>query len=342
MWETIRGYLTFTRKERYGVLSLLLLISVLFVLPYFFRPLPGDPDPASYERMKQAIQQFQMEHPDSPVDAVTYNRYTGKKPTLIKSGNPALAFNGQMFYFDPNSLKVTDWLKLGLPERLAQTIMRYVGKGGRFRNPEDLKKIYGLPPPDYERLLPYVRIARPADYVQNRSGYYAKSIYDILAVKKTDSFFNTRPAQINAGHEISHSGKKMEITDINLADSAAWARLPGIGAKLASRIVHFRERLGGFYQVDQVSETFGLPDSTFQKVKPVLRLNQVSLVQLDLNNATKESLQAHPLIRWQIAKEIIEYRMQHGNFRSVDELLQLAQMDPVKFEKLKPYLAVRP
>ena len=37
MWETIRGYLTFTKKERLGVLFLLLIISILFVLPYFFR-----------------------------------------------------------------------------------------------------------------------------------------------------------------------------------------------------------------------------------------------------------------------------------------------------------------
>ena len=59
MWETIRGYLTFTRKERLGVLFLLLLISVLFVLPYFFKPSVGDPDPEAYEKMKAGIRKFE-------------------------------------------------------------------------------------------------------------------------------------------------------------------------------------------------------------------------------------------------------------------------------------------
>ena len=49
---------------------------------------------------------------------------------------------------------------------------------------------------------------------------------------------------------------------------------------------------------------------------------------------------SHPYIRWPLARAIAEYRLQHGPFHSIDELLQLAQMDTVKFEKLKPYLFV--
>lgn len=49
--------------------------------------------------------------------------------------------------------------------------------------------------------------------------------------------------------------------------------LPGIGSKLANRIVTFREKLGGFYAVEQLKETYGLPDSTFQMLKPYLTVN---------------------------------------------------------------------
>jgi len=81
-----------------------------------------------------------------------------------------------------------------------------------------------------------------------------------------------------------------------------------------------------------------LPDTTFQKIKPYLQIHSVSLRQIDINTATKEILLSHPYIRWQLARCIIEYRLQHGSFHSVDELLQLAQMDQVKFEKIRPYL----
>ncbi len=116
--------------------------------------------------------------------------------------------------------------------------------------------------------------------------------------------------------------------------------VPGIGAKLASRIVHYRESLGGFYAVDQVGETFGLPDSSFQKIKPYLQLGIFNLKRIDLNTAAKEILQSHPYIRWQIANGIIAYRLQHGGFQSVEELMQLAQMDSGKFKRMKPYLEV--
>jgi DNA uptake protein ComE-like DNA-binding protein len=342
MWETIRGYLTFTRKERFGVLFLLILISILFILPYFFRPTAGDPDPEAYEKMKDGIRKFESRFGDSSLQSYKQDRYPGhqsfRSETFpdYKDRSPA----AEMFYFDPNTISTNDWKRLGLSEHLTQTIQHYIEKGGRFRKAEDLKKLYGLRPDAYERLLPYVRIPKTPDNIRARSGYYAKSVYNLPGVKKADSFFNTRPARLNYGPEFS--GKNMEPTDINLADSVDWSRLPGIGAKLASRIVHFREKLGGFFQVDQVAETFGLPDSTFQKIKPFLRMSQTRLIQLDLNNATKESLQAHPYIRWQVAREIIAFRIQHGGYHSVDELLQLVQMDPVKFEKIKPYLSVKP
>ena len=342
MWETIRGYLTFTRKERFGVLFLLILISILFVLPYFFRPSAGDPDPEAYEKMKDGIRKFESRFGDSSRQSYRQDRYPVHKSFEsetypdYKDRSPA----AEMFYFDPNTISADDWKRFGLPERLTQTIHHYIEKGGRFRKAEDLKKLYGLHHDVYERLLPYVRIPKTPDNINTRSGYDVKSVYMLPGVKKADTFFNTRPARLNYGTEFS--GKKMEPTDINLADSADWSRLPGIGAKLALRIVHFREKLGGFFQVDQVAETFGLPDSTFQKIKPFLRISQVPLIQLDLNNATKESLQAHPYISWQIAREIINFRIQHGGYHSVGELLQLVQMDTVKYEKIKPYLVVKP
>jgi competence protein ComEA len=338
MWETIRGYLTFTRKERYGVLFLLIIISILFVLPYFFKPSVGDPDPVAYKKMKEGIRKFETGSTDSSLEAVRHERYQDRK-TYSMAANPAKAdgdSHAEMFYFDPNKIQSADWLRLGLTERLTQTILHYTEKGGRFQKAEDLKKLYGLNQTEYKRLFPYIRIAKSSVEFKTRSGYSAKSAYNFATAKKTDSFFRESPLNAEPGFE--RTAKKFVITDINLADSIGWSRLPGIGAKLASRITHFREKLGGFYHMDQVGETFGLPDSTFQKIKPFLRLNAVSLNQIDLNSATREVLQSHPYIRWQIAKAIIDYRAQHGTFQSVDELLQLAQMDAVKFEKLKPYL----
>ena len=289
MWETIRAYLTFTRKERFGILFLLLLISVLLVLPYLFRQSPGDPDPAGYEKFKEGIRHFESLTSDSAKESRIHDRYqdhppSSYDPTVRDSFRPVHA---ELFYFDPNKISVPDWQRLGLSERPAQTIRHYLDKGGRFHKAEDLIKLYGLRPSDYERLAPYVRNIKPLENGKTQTGYDAKSAYNNLSVKRADSFFMVHPSQ--SGSTINRmSRKKLEKTDINQADSVAWSLLPGIGEKLASRIIHFRERLGGFFQVDQVAETFGLPDSTFQKIKPCLRLGAVSLIPIDLNIAGKK------------------------------------------------------
>ena len=341
MWETIRGYLTFTRKERFGVLFLLTIISVLFVLPYFFRDSPGDPDPAAYEKMKSDIQKFEMRLSDSSSSQGKNNRisYITDDRAKAETINETEVSHPDLFYFDPNKLGAGEWRRLGLSDRLTQTILHYLQKGGHFKKAEDLKKLYGLRPSEYDRISPYVRIASLSDGFKARSFDRLGSADHFEAAVKRDSVFR----EMRTANDVLHSSssKFFSMTDINQADSEAWKKFPGIGEKLASRIIHFREKLGGFYQTDQVGETFGLPDSTFKKIKPYLVLRSVNLNRIDINAASKEILQAHPYIRWQIAKSITDYRLQHGAFHSSEELLQLAGMDSAKFEKLKPYLVVK-
>ena len=38
-----------------------------------------------------------------------------------------------------------------------------------------------------------------------------------------------------------------------------WQKLRGVGPSFSKRIVKFRDRLGGFYSIEQVGETYGLP-----------------------------------------------------------------------------------
>ena len=61
--------------------------------------------------------------------------------------------------------------------------------------------------------------------------------------------------------------------DINTADTTAFIALPGIGSKLANRIIAFRTKLGGFSDVDQIREVYGLKDSVFQIIHPFLSCN---------------------------------------------------------------------
>jgi competence ComEA-like helix-hairpin-helix protein len=64
------------------------------------------------------------------------------------------------FRFDPNTIDEEGFYRLGLRPKLVQTIIHYRNKGGRFRSKEDLQKIWGLRPQEYQQLEPYVSITQ--------------------------------------------------------------------------------------------------------------------------------------------------------------------------------------
>jgi competence protein ComEA len=67
---------------------------------------------------------------------------------------------------------------------------------------------------------------------------------------------------------------------------------------------------------------------------------QLANAALNLNTATKDELVALSGIGPAKAQAILDYRAQHGGFKSVDELKDVKGIGARRFEKLKPELTV--
>jgi len=232
-----KEYLTFTKKERTGIIILIILIAFCIALPFFFTGSHQPPDKTAFDKLNRQLEQLQVKRTDSVMEPV-------EKTGIIHLPASRNANQGALFEFDPNTLTTTGWQKLGLQNRTIRTIQNYLARGGHFHIPGDLGKIYGMHEEELKRLLPFVRIYE--------SGNGKKVLYN---KQKTDT--TGKSYYRFTGH---HS---IPVIDINTADTADWIALPGIGNRLAQRIINFREKLGGFYTVDQVGETYGVPDSTF-------------------------------------------------------------------------------
>lgn len=50
-------------------------------------------------------------------------------------------------------------------------------------------------------------------------------------------------------------------------------RLPGVGEKLAQRIVEYRDQHGGFQSLEELKNVEGIGDKTLEKIKPYLSLS---------------------------------------------------------------------
>lgn len=298
-------YFVFSRKERLAILTLIFLLLLAIVMPYYCaRPAAqwqADADTAWMTAMTI------LESPKAWHDSM--------EPSFVKERKSALParYNSlkNLVAFDPNTHSEAGWLSFGLPAKTVGTIMKFRQKGGRFRAPEDLRRIYGLHPDQAEQLIPYVQIPESASAATNK--FPAKS----------PSSFSPSPST---------------LPDINQADSTAWEALPGIGPKLATRIIKFREALGGFYQVSQVAEVFGLPDSVYQRIRPRLTCQPGQQIRLSLNEAGIEELSRHPYIRRSLASQIIAFRNLHGPFSDLQHLLQLHAMNDSILKRMLPYL----
>ncbi len=70
--------------------------------------------------------------------------------------------------------------------------------------------------------------------------------------------------------------------------------------------------------------------------------SQIVVAAVNLNTATKEELVALSGIGPAKAQAILDYRTQHGGFKSIDELKDVKGIGARRFEKLKSELTVTP
>ena len=134
------------------------------------------------------------------------------------------------FYFDPNTVDSISTIRLGLLPKHFNTLSKYRKKGGRFYQPNDLLKWYGVPSKQLNILLTYVRI---------------------------------KPFKIHK-RIIQPSNRWL---DINKADPQKLLKIEGIGLTLANRIIRYRDFIGGFSSSQQLHKVYGMTDDIFQKMR---------------------------------------------------------------------------
>ncbi|WP_462264502.1 helix-hairpin-helix domain-containing protein [Mucilaginibacter sp.] len=204
--------------------------------------------------------------------------------------------------FNPNHLNSARWAQLGLNAHQISTIQHYESKGGKFRSKQDVKKMYSLTANDYARLAPYIDLP---DSVSNRKN---------------------APAA---------------IVDLNTADSAKLTQVNGIGPAYAMRILHYRERLGGFHHKEQLKEVFGIDEGMYNTLKAQFTLRNRRVKKININTVELDGLKNHPYLNFKQANAIIQYRKQHGNYESLAELKNIAILDEQILRKLAPYLTLK-
>lgn len=320
---TLQEYFYYTRLERNAGIVLCCLCCLVWLSPLAFPFIIKPADKVDFSEVQRiaaslapAPQQVEADN-----ETVAFRSYENKSPRKLET-----------FHFDPNTATKDDFVRLGLSPRTAQSILNYREKGGHFHKKEDFAKIYTLRTEDYKRLEAFIQI--PPKSVGKKYDDFAKETDNQGIVTSAD--FGEKP------FVTQYFSKKnaATIVDINSATVDDWQQIRGIGPGWAKRIVNFREKLGGFTTPQQVAETFGLPDSVFQKALPQMQANTGVFRKIRLNTATLDELKAHPYLSSFQATILFNYRQQHGNYTDFTSVKKVkAGFKEEDWRRLEPYFS---
>lgn len=129
------------------------------------------------------------------------------------------------------------------------------------------------------------------------------------------------------------------IVDLNKADTSELKCIPGIGSTYATRIVKFRNLLGGFHSVVQLKEVYGIDEEKFETLNEWFTVNDNTLKKLLVNQLPEDSIRRHPYIDYQQAKVLVRLRKKIGKLSGWDNLLLLEEFTEADRYRLTPYLS---
>lgn len=217
--------------------------------------------------------------------------------------------------FDPNISSYDSLVGMGIPAFVASNIVKYRDAGGHFKNPDDLKKLYGMTDSLWSEISPWIKIRLP------QKGSVKKQTYQRSPVTKDTSI-------------------SMVAADLNTVDSIWLMQVRGIGPVLSKRIIKYRELLGGFHSISQLKEVYRLPPEVIQTLEQhvFIDLAKSPVKKINLNQLNSLQIASHPYFSYSQAKAIESYRNQHGQFEKPEQLKNLHLIDDSTYLRVSPYI----
>lgn len=305
---------SFNRRERNGILVLSMLILCLILVQFAIGLIPIESEEIDNRYLNAYVAQLQRDS----AEWKSKNQYTkssfsyaeSKSPKVDKESVKKLKPN----YFDPNIGTTEDWLSIGLNQGQIRSIKKFLDKGGEFRALEDVSKMYVIDDVQFERISPYMKL--PEKKIEYKDSVSHTNEYKQTKKYKYDSI----------------------IVELNQSDTTELIKLRGIGSYYALQIVYYRDRLGGFYSVNQLYEVERMREETVQKILPFVTVDTNLITKIHVNRDKAAVMVKHPYITWNMAIKIQDQRDFGRKYKSVKELVDLGLLSEELYVKLVPYL----
>jgi competence protein ComEA len=136
--------------------------------------------------------------------------------------------------------------------------------------------------------------------------------------------------------------EKPPVIDLRSADPAALETLPGIGPRMAERIIGYRDR-NGFAATADLKNVPGVGDRLYEEILPrlvIFGVNPDSSVRslIDINTASREELLQVPGFGPELVRRILLARHAGVMFHRPKDLLEIRGFGEKTIQAAAPYL----
>lgn len=294
-----RIYFVMTAEQWLGVVVLVVLVVGTLMVVKRFQPPKEDETVWVNDSTKSQFADYQEKQ-----DSIRKAQWRRQRDTIAI----------RMQVFDPNTADSSTLVHLGFKPWQAKNMVKYRAAGGKYRKPEDLKKLYGMTDSMYQALTPYIYIAREE--------------VDSVAVDSLRKDSLPRWKEEN----------KDTILNLRTADTVELKMIHGIGSYRARQIVRYREQLGGFVSVEQVLEAKGMENVDADSLLAHFWIDSLKIEPMNVNSVGVQRLSRHPYLRFEQAQAIYELRRKKIRLDSIQQLQQIECISAETLEKIAPYL----
>lgn len=301
--KNLQKYFGISRSEANGMVVLMLLMILLLITPLLYRNYVTR-GYQNYEKDLALLDSLVAIY--WPVDEDNAKEEVSNDPAPVT--------------FDPNKAGFVQMIRMGFDSVLARRIIRYRAKGGVFYRPEDLLKIYGFPEALYNRIRSDIRMVPDVDTLDAGS--------------------------VDPGPERDFYGRnndlgkdsKFQAIDLNEADTTQLIRIKGIGPVFSSRIIKYRNLLGGYVMTEQLSEVYGLTAETLLNLREHVFVDSLFIPEkIRINFSEWIDLVKHPYINSEFANRILRKRSMEGPYKDGRDFVDRLEIPDSIQVKLLPY-----
>ncbi|HPR73621.1 MAG TPA: helix-hairpin-helix domain-containing protein [Bacteroidales bacterium] len=132
--------------------------------------------------------------------------------------------------------------------------------------------------------------------------------------------------------------KPRPVIELNTCDSSMLEALPGLGPVLSSRIIRYRNLLGGYVSAEQLREVYGLSDETFNLISKRVTADTSLVRKIEVNTAGYRDIIRLPYFTREEVSAILKYRELMGKISGPDELVENKIITKEKAEKVRLYM----